>query len=148
MTSNIGSQFIQEFYGSGIISEKERAEMEKRVRAELKKHFRPEFLNRVDAIVIFRSLSEEEITHIVDIQLKRLDQRLAEQNLRLEVDGAAKKLLAHEGYDPQFGARPLKRAIQELVLNPLSMKMLSSEFKPGDTIKVTAKGGQLVFQKK
>jgi ATP-dependent Clp protease ATP-binding subunit ClpA len=122
--------------------------MEDKVMAELKKHFRPEFLNRVDDVIIFQSLDESELARIVDIQLGRLEQRLAQQNLTLDVDAAAKKLLASEGYDPQFGARPLKRAVQEHLLNPLSMKLLEGKFKPGDKIKVTAKDDVLVFQKK
>ena len=84
----------------------------------------------------------------MDIQLEKLKKRLAQQNLTLEVDSAAKKLLANEGYDPQFGARPLKRAVQEHILNPLSMRLLEGEFKPGDRIKVTAKDDALVFQRK
>jgi ATP-dependent Clp protease ATP-binding subunit ClpB len=84
----------------------------------------------------------------VDIQLEKLKKRLAQQQLTLDVDSAAKKLLAKEGYDPQFGARPLKRAIQEHILNPLSMRLLEGEFKPGDHIQVTAKGDGLVFKKK
>ena len=94
--------------------------MEDKVMAELKRHFRPEFLNRVDDVIIFQSLDESEIERIVDIQLEKLKQRLAQQNLTLDVDAAAKKLLAREGYDPQFGARPLKRAVQEHILNPLA----------------------------
>ena len=111
--------------------------------AELKRHFRPEFLNRVDDVIIFQSLDEEELARIVDIQLGRLEKRLAQQNLTLDVDAAAKKLLAKEGYDPQFGARPLKRAVQEQLLNPLSMKLLEGEFKPGDKIKVSAEDDKL-----
>ena len=84
----------------------------------------------------------------MEIQLQRLEKRLAQQNLHLEVDESAKKLLAKEGYDPQFGARPLKRAIQELLLDPLAMKLLDGEFKPGDKIKVTVQDGELVFVKK
>ncbi|MDB6021413.1 MAG: ClpB protein [Pedosphaera sp.] len=148
MTSNIGSPIIQEFYGSTPKSKAAQLEMEKLVRIELKAHFRPEFLNRVDDVIIFHSLNEEQIAEIVDIQLQRLEKRLAQQNLQLEVDKAAKKLLASEGYDPQFGARPLKRAIQEMILDPLSMKLLSGEFKPGDKVQVTEKNGELVFQKK
>ena len=122
--------------------------MEDKVMAELKKHFRPEFLNRVDDVIIFQSLDESEIELIVDIQLEKLKQRLAQQNLTLDVDAAAKKLLAREGYDPQFGARPLKRAVQEHILNPLSMRLLEGEFKPGDKIKVSANDGELVFTKR
>ena len=122
--------------------------MEDKVMAELKKHFRPEFLNRVDDVIIFQSLDESELARIVDIQLEKLQKRLAQQQLTLDVDNAAKKLLAKEGYDPQFGARPLKRAIQEQVLNPLSMRLLEGDFKPGDKIKVTADDGELAFAKK
>ena len=148
MTSNIGSPIIQEFYGSGKTSAKDLAELEKLVRTELKAHFRPEFLNRVDDIIIFHSLSEGQIASIVEVQLQRLEKRLAQQNLHLELDKSAKKLMAKEGYDPQFGARPLKRAIQELLLDPLAKKLLAGDFKPGDNIKVTAQDAELVFVKK
>ncbi|MDB6110132.1 MAG: ClpB protein [Pedosphaera sp.] len=148
MTSNIGSPIIQEYFSSGKTSHKDMAEMEKRVRAELKAHFRPEFLNRIDDIIIFHSLTEDQIAKIVEIQLKQLEKRLAQQNLILELDKSAKELLAREGYDPQFGARPLKRAIQEFLLDPLSLKLLAGEFKPGDKIKVTAQDDHLEFRKK
>jgi ATP-dependent Clp protease ATP-binding subunit ClpB len=121
--------------------------MEDKVMAELKKHFRPEFLNRVDDVIIFQSLDESELARIVDIQLAQLEKRLTQQNLTLDVDAAAKKLLASEGYDPQFGARPLKRAIQEHLLDPLATKLLAGEFKPGDRIKVATKNDRLVFEK-
>ncbi|HWF17650.1 MAG TPA: ATP-dependent chaperone ClpB [Verrucomicrobiae bacterium] len=147
MTSNIGSPIIQEFYATGAKGGvKAHLEMEKLVRLELKAHFRPEFLNRVDDVIIFHSLSEEQIAKIVDIQLQRLEQRLAQQNLRLDLDKSAKKLLAAEGYDPQFGARPLKRAIQELLLDPLAVKVLAGEFKPGEKIKASAHDGELVLE--
>jgi ATP-dependent Clp protease ATP-binding subunit ClpB len=148
MTSNLGSPIIQEYFMDGHTDKSAHQAMEDKVMAELKKHFRPEFLNRVDDVIIFQSLDESEIARIVDIQLGRLEQRLAQQNLTLDVDAAAKKLLASEGYDPQFGARPLKRAIQEHLLDPLATKLLAGEFKPGDKIKVTAKDDELVFQKK
>ncbi|MEW6304729.1 MAG: ATP-dependent chaperone ClpB [Verrucomicrobiota bacterium] len=148
MTSNIGSPIIQEFFNAGKMSAKEHAEMEQLVKTELRRHFRPEFLNRVDDIIIFHSLTEEQLTVIVDIQLKRLEKRLAQQQLSLEVDKSAKKVLAKEGYDPQFGARPLKRAIQEQLLDPLAMKVLNGEFKPGDRIIASAKDGGLEFKKK
>ena len=159
MTSNLGSHIIQEFFDSSRVRENadksDRAltrrgyeDLEKEIMTELKRHFRPEFLNRVDDVIIFQSLDEEELSRIVDIQLEKLKKRLAQQQLTLDVDSAAKKLLAKEGYDPQFGARPLKRAIQEQVLNPLSLRLLEGDFKPGDRIKVTAKGDELVFAKK
>jgi ATP-dependent Clp protease ATP-binding subunit ClpB len=148
MTSNLGSPIIQEYFMDGHTDKSSHQAMEDKVLAELKKHFRPEFLNRVDDVIIFQSLDESELARIVDIQLGRLEQRLAQQNLTLDVDAAAKKLLAKEGYDPQFGARPLKRAIQEHLLDPLATKLLAGDFKPGDKIKVTAKGDEMVFQKK
>jgi ATP-dependent Clp protease ATP-binding subunit ClpB len=148
LTSNIGSPIIQEYFMDGRTTAGARQTMEDKVMAELKKHFRPEFLNRVDDVIIFQSLDEEELSKIVEIQVGRLEKRLAQQNLTLDVDAGAKKLLAREGYDPQFGARPLKRAVQEQLLNPLSMRLLEGEFKPGDKIKVSANDGELVFQKK
>jgi ATP-dependent Clp protease ATP-binding subunit ClpB len=148
MTSNIGSPIIQEFFNEKKMTTKDIAEMEKLVRTELKAHFRPEFLNRVDDIIIFHNLDEEQLARIVDIQLERLNKRLAQQQLTLEIDRSAKKLLAKEGFDPQFGARPLKRAIQDELLNPLATKVLVGDFKPGDRIKVTANDGELAFEKK
>jgi ATP-dependent Clp protease ATP-binding subunit ClpB len=147
MTSNLGSPIIQEYFMDGHTDKSAHQAMEDKVMAELKRHFRPEFLNRVDDVIIFQSLDESELARIVDIQLGRLEQRLAQQNLTLDVDADAKKLIAREGYDPQFGARPLKRAIQEHLLDPLATKLLAGEFKPHDKIKVTAKDDALVFQK-
>jgi ATP-dependent Clp protease ATP-binding subunit ClpB len=148
MTSNLGSQIIQEYFMDGHTDKSSHQTMEDKVMAELKRHFRPEFLNRVDDVIIFQSLDESELERIVDIQLEKLKKRLAQQNLTLDVDKAAKMLLAKEGYDPQFGARPLKRAVQEHILNPLSLRLLEGEFKPGDKIKVTTKDDELVFQRK
>ncbi|HHY85680.1 MAG TPA: ATP-dependent chaperone ClpB [Verrucomicrobia bacterium] len=147
MTSNIGSPIIQEFYESGSRSEKEQAEMEKLVRNELKAHFRPEFLNRIDDIIIFHSLNEGHLAKIVDIQLERLGRRLQSQQLTLDATPSARKLLARAGYDPQFGARPLKRAIQTQLLDPLATKLLTGDFKPGDHIKVSAHNGEITFEK-
>lgn len=148
MTSNIGSPLIQEYYSSGKLGPKDHAEMENLIRTELKTHFRPEFLNRVDDIIIFHSLNEKHLSHIVEIQLGRLEKRLSQQQLTLDVERSAKQLIAREGYDPQFGARPLKRAIQDLLLDPLASKLLTGDFKPGDSIKVLAHDGELEFQKK
>jgi ATP-dependent Clp protease ATP-binding subunit ClpB len=162
MTSNLGSPIIQEYFANaerGTRNAESKnsalhtpnsalAQMEQAVLAELKRHFRPEFLNRVDDVIIFQSLDESELARIVDIQLGRLEQRLAQQNLTLDVDAAAKKLLASEGYDPQFGARPLKRAIQEHLLDPLATKLLAGDFKPGEKIKVSAYGETLVMRSK
>ena len=148
MTSNIGSPIIQEYFMDGRTTIGARSAMEDKVLAELKRHFRPEFLNRVDDTIIFHSLDEAELEQIVDIQLIRVVKRLAEQHLTLEVDASAKKLLAREGYDPQFGARPLKRAIQGKLLNPLATRLLASDFKPGETVKVSAgREDELSFEK-
>jgi ATP-dependent Clp protease ATP-binding subunit ClpB len=148
MTSNLGSPIIQEYFLDSQKTAGAKMAMEDKVMAELKRHFRPEFLNRVDDVIIFQSLDEDELTKIVDLQLNRLSSRLAQQQLTLEVDPAAKKLLAREGYDPQFGARPIKRAIQEQLLNPLSLRLLEGDFKPGDNIKAGVKGEELKFEKK
>jgi ATP-dependent Clp protease ATP-binding subunit ClpB len=148
MTSNIGSPIIQEYYSSGKLSLKDHAEMERLVTSELRSHFRPEFLNRLDDTIIFHSLDEKQLSSIVEIQLNRLEKRLAQQQLSLDVDSSAKSLIAREGYDPQFGARPLKRAIQDLLLDPLANKLLVGDFKSGDRIRVTAHNGELEFVKK
>ena len=148
MTSNIGSPIIQEYSQNGKSSPKDQVEMEERVKTELKRHFRPEFLNRVDDIILFHSLDEQQLAQVVEIQLKRLERRLAQQQLTLEVDKSARQLLARDGYDPQFGARPLKRTIQERLLDPLSIKLLEGEFRPGDRIRVTARGDEVEFRKK
>jgi ATP-dependent Clp protease ATP-binding subunit ClpB len=148
MTSNIGSPVIQEYYNAGKLGPKDHAEMERLVQTELRSHFRPEFLNRVDDIIIFHTLDEKQLAHIVDVQLQRLEKRLAQQQLSLELDRSAKNLIAKEGYDPQFGARPLKRAIQDLLLDPLATKLLVGDFKAGDRIKVVAHNGELEFEKK
>ncbi len=149
MTSNIGSPIIQEFFEKAESGKQktETAEMEKRVKAELKQHFRPEFLNRIDDTIIFHSLVREQLVKIVDIQLQGVERRLQQQNLQLTLDAAAKALIAQEGYDPQFGARPLKRSIQEHLLDPLATRLLEGDFKPGDRIKVSAKDGALTFEK-
>lgn len=122
--------------------------MERRVRAELRNHFRPEFLNRVDDIILFHNLDEKQLAQIVDTQLERLDKRLSAQQISLELDRSAKQLLAREGFDPQFGARPLRRAIQDLLLDPLATSLLKGDFKSGDNIKVRAQDGHLQFEKK
>ena len=147
MTSNIGSPIIQEYYSAGKMGPKDPAEMERVVRTELRAHFRPEFLNRVDDIIIFHSLDEKQLAQIVEIQLQRLEKRLAQQQLSLEVDRSARQLIAKEGFDPQFGARPLKRTIQDLLLDPLATRLLIGEFKPGDRVKVVAHNGELEFEK-
>jgi len=140
MTSNIGSQFIMEDLP---VDERNRRVME-----ALRGHFRPEFLNRIDETIIFDRLTDKEITSIVDIQLKRLLKRLEAQNIRLELTDKAKKFLAKEGYDPAYGARPLKRVIQQQILNPLSVAILDGEFGEGDKITAEVEKDHLEFRKK
>jgi ATP-dependent Clp protease ATP-binding subunit ClpB len=140
MTSNIGSQFI--------VDASDRAERNRRVMEALRSHFRPEFLNRVDEIIIFDRLTDKELTAIVDIQLARVLRRLEQQQLELTLSDAAKQLLAEEGYDPVYGARPLKRVVQRRLLDPLSLALLEGKFVPGDRIRAEAEKGELVFHKK
>jgi ATP-dependent Clp protease ATP-binding subunit ClpB len=138
MTSNLGSQHILEV-------EDNPEQREARVLETLRKHFRPEFLNRIDDIIIFDRLADEELTRIVEIQLTRLLQRLAAQKLTLQLTDAAKRHLAREGYDPVYGARPLKRAIQRDLLDPLSLEILAGRFREGQTITADAPDGKIVF---
>ena len=112
---------------------------------ELRSQFRPEFLNRVDEIIIFNSLGPEQIKQIVEIQLTYLKKRLEDRNITLEVTDRAKHELAVEGYDPTYGARPLKRTIQRELENPLAMKILSGEIHDGDNVVVDAQAGEIVF---
>jgi ATP-dependent Clp protease ATP-binding subunit ClpB len=140
MTSNAGSQFIQE------LGHDETA-MRNQVMAALREQFRPEFLNRVDDIIIFHPLRAEQIGKIVDIQLAAVAKRLEERHVKVELTDAAKAVLAVEGYDPVYGARPLKRVIQRDVLNPLSLKLLQGEFRDGDVIRVDVHEGGLKFEK-
>src|SRR5438105_8016719 len=140
MTSNIGSQYI---------TEEESPEARRRlVMDALRAHFRPEFLNRVDEIIIFDRLSEEELKKIVEIQLGRLSKRLEQQKIRLKLSDSAKALLAREGYDPVYGARPLRRAIQREILDPLSIDILEGKVREGQTVHVDAKDGALEFREK
>jgi ATP-dependent Clp protease ATP-binding subunit ClpB len=139
MTSNLGSQYIQD------LGEKNRKEMERRVTAALREAFKPEFLNRIDEIVIFNSLGRDQIKEIVEIQLRRLAKMLAERKINLEVTDRAKNLLAEKGYDPVYGARPLKRTIQRLIQDPLALKILEGEFHEGDRARIDSDGNSLSF---
>ncbi len=140
MTSNIGSQYI---------TEEESSEARSRlVMDALREHFRPEFLNRVDEIIIFDRLTDEDLKKIVEIQLARLTKRLAQQNITLTLTDSAKTVIAREGYDPVYGARPLKRAIQHLLLDPLSINILEGKFGDGQTIIADAKNGRIEFKLK
>ena len=140
MTSNVGSQWIQEF------GPNRREEMERRVREALRSHFRPEFLNRIDETIIFHNLSPDQLEKIVFIQVERLAQRLAQRNIVLSLAENAVAFIAEQGYDPVFGARPLKRAIQKWIENPLSMEILNGRIHEGDRIRAEREGDQIVFK--
>ena len=113
----------------------------------LREYFRPEFLNRVDEVVEFKALTREQLAEIVELQLERLRARLAERGIALELTEAAKETLAEAGWDPTYGARPLKRALQRMVENPLAMRLLEGDFTEGDRVRVDAQNGELVFEK-
>ncbi|HEV2765739.1 MAG TPA: AAA family ATPase, partial [Pyrinomonadaceae bacterium] len=139
MTSNLGSREIQE-------SQADEDEMRESVLQILRTHFKPEFLNRVDDIVIFHQLSREQIGEIIEVQLERLRRMLADRDITLALDDSARQLLSREGYDPMYGARPLKRAIQTLLQNPLASKLLRGEVLPGQSVRVTADGDRMSFE--
>jgi len=142
MTSNLGSQMIQQMQGDdyGVIK--------LAVMAEVKTHFRPEFINRIDEIVVFHSLDEKNIASIARIQLRSLEGRLLKLDIRTDVSDAALKLVAQAGFDPVYGARPLKRAIQQQIENPLAKEILAGNFAAGDTVHVREKDGAIVFSQK
>jgi ATP-dependent Clp protease ATP-binding subunit ClpB len=139
MTSNVGSRWIQE------LGESRREEMESRVTEALRSKFKPEFLNRIDEIIIFDNLTQEQIGEIVDIQVKRLGSRLAQMNLALVLSENARNFLAEKGFDQIYGARPLKRAIQKYIENPLSMEILQGNISEGTKLRADVKGDQVVF---
>jgi ATP-dependent Clp protease ATP-binding subunit ClpB len=144
MTSNLGSQYIQELSGQGDAAY---LQMKAAVMAAVQGHFRPEFINRLDDIVVFHPLGAEQIRAIAKIQTAYLSKRLAERQIRLEISDAALALLGEAGFDPVYGARPLKRAIQQQLENPLAQTILAGEFGQGDTVRVDVRGGVLFFEK-
>jgi ATP-dependent Clp protease ATP-binding subunit ClpB len=142
MTSNVGSQWMHD------LNVTDADEVRQRVMEALRMQFRPEFLNRIDETVIFNALGERELARIVGIQLALLQRRLADRKLQLEVSEAAQQVLAREGYDPVYGARPLKRSIQRHIQDPLAMKLIEGEFCEGDTVRVDASpSGELLFER-
>jgi len=140
MTSNLGSHILQD--PSLSDDDKQKAVLE-----AVRHNFRPEFLNRVDEIIIFKPLSRDQIKHIVDIQLERLRKRLGERRITLQLTPAAIDVIASEGYDPTFGARPLKRVIQRRIQDPLAMAVLDGKFREGDTVLVDAVDDALILRK-
>ncbi len=150
MTSNLGSQMIQDAAegSEGTDGEEQYTQMKASVLGVVQAHFRPEFINRLDELVVFRSLDKAQIRAIAKIQLGYLEKRLAERQLKMEVSDGALTLLANVGFDPVYGARPLKRAIQQQLENPLAREILAGAFVPGDTIAVDMAGGAVVFHKR
>jgi ATP-dependent Clp protease ATP-binding subunit ClpB len=138
MTSNLGSREIQ----AAADDEKQAREAVAQV---LRDYFKPEFLNRIDDIVVFNQLTRDEIAQIIDVQLERLRKTLEERGITIELDDTARDLLVQEGYDPVYGARPLKRAIQTLIQNPLAVSLLKGEIASGQTVRVRAENGEMKF---
>jgi ATP-dependent Clp protease ATP-binding subunit ClpB len=141
MTSNLGSQMIQQMAGDDY------QVVKLAVMAEVKNYFRPEFINRIDEVVVFHALDEQHIAGIARIQLQYLEKRLAQMDMKLAISDAALAEIAKAGFDPVFGARPLKRAIQSEIENPLAKEILAGHFAAKDTIRVDAENGRLVFAK-
>jgi len=146
MTSNLGSQYIAELAGQGAVELPEG--VRRQVTDALRQHFRPEFINRIDEVIFFHALSEAHIKEIIEIQVSQLLKRLEERKIHVTLTDPAKDLLVREGYDPMYGARPLKRAIQRLVLDPLALRVLEGEFGEGDQVVVDAEADRLAFSKR
>jgi ATP-dependent Clp protease ATP-binding subunit ClpC len=153
MTSNAGTEHLQGggigFSAPGRVAKQhiDMKEARRKVDDALKQAFRPEFLNRVDDIILFHPLSMEDLTSIVELQVGELVERLRDQQLSLSLTAAAKEYLVTEGFNPVYGARPLRRTVQRLLETPLSRALLKGDFKPGDTVEVDVDNGQLVFQR-
>jgi ATP-dependent Clp protease ATP-binding subunit ClpB len=147
MTSNLGSQVIQASFVEDGAGEKNYSRMKSAVMEIVQQSFRPEFINRIDDIVVFHPLGGEQIRAIVDIQLVYLRKRLQERDMDLVLDNAARDLIGEAGFDPVYGARPLKRAIQQQIENPLAQRILKGEFAPGDRIRVGTRDGHVTFTK-
>jgi ATP-dependent Clp protease ATP-binding subunit ClpB len=141
MTSNVGTEFLN---GSSSTFD---AKVREAVLDSLRSRFRPEFLNRIDEIVLFRPLAREQLKSIVDIQMEQVRRRMAERKIGIELTDAARELLVEEGYDAVYGARPLKRTIQRLILDPLALQVLEGKFLEGDTVVVNAEKGAIVLYK-
>ena len=138
MTSNLGSREIQAAEGD----EKQAREAVVQI---LRDYFKPEFLNRIDDIVVFKQLGREQIAEIINVQLEKLRAMLEERGIKIELDDSARELLVQEGYDPVYGARPLKRAIQTLIQNPLAVSLLKGAIATGQTVRISAENGEMKF---
>jgi ATP-dependent Clp protease ATP-binding subunit ClpC len=152
MTSNIGNEVIREYSTLGFAvpnskENKEKTDFESRIQEELRRHFKPEFINRIDEIITFHPLTEKEIMQIVDLKLDIMEKRLEKQDIEAAVTAKVKKLLAEKGYDPNFGARPLKRIIQSEILDELAIEIIDGKIKSGEKIKIDADKDKIVFKK-
>ncbi|OGC06609.1 ATP-dependent Clp protease ATP-binding subunit ClpC [candidate division WOR-1 bacterium RIFCSPLOWO2_02_FULL_46_20] len=151
MTSNIGQKMIMEQGPIGFMAREDREasydKMKDTVLDAMKKDFRPEFLNRIDEIIVFHTLTEKELTEIASLIIANVQTQVKNQKMELEITETAKELIVKEGYEPKFGARPLRRAVQRLIENPLSNQIIEGDFKPGDKIRAEAKNGKIVFEK-
>jgi len=149
LTSNLGSAEMASVEERRDLSDADKQRrLDEAAEQALRSHFRPEFLNRLDETIVYRRLGRDQIRHIVDVQLERLAARLLGRELALQVTDAAKEVIAAQGFDPQFGARPLKRAVQRLVENPLAEAVLRGEYEAGGTVVVDASDGQIGFSKR
>jgi ATP-dependent Clp protease ATP-binding subunit ClpC len=151
LTTNLGTRDVAKAVSLGFQASEDTESnydrMKVKVNDELKQHFRPEFLNRIDEIIIFQPLTRAQMRSIIDIQLHGLMKRLEERKIRIELSDRAKDLIIEEGYDPTYGARPLKRTLQRQVLDPLAMRVLQGDFREGDTVRVDVSGGKLQFSR-
>ncbi len=141
MTSNLGSREIQSATENPLVDR----DIKNDVLQVLRDHFKPEFLNRIDDIVVFEQLSRDQIAKIIDVQLEKLRKNLEERGIQIDLDLSARELIVAEGYDPVYGARPLKRAIQNLIQNPLAVSLLNGDIAAGQTVRISAENGQMKF---
>jgi ATP-dependent Clp protease ATP-binding subunit ClpC len=149
MTSNVGAELIRKTGSLGFKAQKEEVtyqDMKDKLMEEVKRTFKPEFLNRIDDIIVFRSLVKEDLERIIDIEIGYVSDRLKEQSISLDVSREAKELLIEKGFDPVFGARPLKRVIQRYLEDPLASDIISKKFKPGAVVRVLRKNEELIFE--
>jgi ATP-dependent Clp protease ATP-binding subunit ClpA len=149
MTSNLGSDYINKMATIGFNTKEDLAQresMREKVFDSLRDGFRPEFLNRIDEIVIFNYLQKEQIKNIVDLEMSKVEKRLAAKEIKIDISDKAKELLVKEGFDPNLGARPLKRVIQRLILDPLSIKIVTNEISEGSRVLIDEQNGKMVFE--
>ena len=147
LTSNIGSNIILDNALKGMMGEKNKEQEKEEILQKLREYFKPEFLNRIDETIFFDALTLDNLSHIVDIQVEYLKKLLAERKIELEITDDAKEHLAIQGYNPMYGARPLKRTIRQLIENPLSKELLKGNFKDNDKIKIDYKNDEITFEK-